>query len=391
MARIEKVEVLRFFTEIAGFDRDYTDDTVAGTMAYREGASLRRPLLMVRLTDADGATGEYANWSPSGAWDSAITSAKMALGRDWGNREKIWRSARRANRPGNPYGLAFVDMALWDLAGKAWGTSLSDMLGGWRKEVRAYASCNNGDRTGNLSSKEAVAEFFESLKARGFTGFKMHSWNDGNPREEIANIRHMRKVLGDEVELMIDPACVFDNLTDAIRVGRACGEEGFRWIEDPLRPIGLGAFQHRKLREAIDIPVLQTEHVAGPEAKADFLLAGGTDLLRADVHYDLGITGALKIMHFGECLGVSTEMHAPSPVHRHLVACQQSETMYEVANVSPAMDDPSPLIYTCGYSDNISAISSSGMLSVPQGPGIGVSYDWDLIRANLLQEETFSL
>lgn len=390
MARIDRVEVTRFFTEIPDFDRDYSDDSVAGTMAYRKGASLRRPLLMVRITDSDGVTGEYANWAPTGSWDSALSSAKMALGRDWTEREKIWRSARRANRPGNPYGLAFVDIALWDLAGKAWNCSLSALLGGWRKEVRSYASCNNGDRSGNLSSKEAVADFFLSLRERGFRGFKMHSWNDGDPREEIANVLNMRLALGDEVELMLDPACVFNNLHDAIQVGRACSAAGFRWLEDPLRPIGLGAFQHKKLRESIDIPVLQTEHVAGPEAKADFLLAGGTDLLRADVHYDLGITGALKTIHFGECLGISTEMHAPSPVHRHLVASQQAETMYEVANVSPAMDDPSPLIYTCGYSDNVAAISAHGTLPVPQGPGVGVAYDAALIADNTLQQEVFT-
>ncbi|WP_417725335.1 enolase C-terminal domain-like protein [Salipiger sp.] len=391
MARIEKVELTRFTTDVPNFDRDYTDDIVAGTMAYRDGAVLKRPLLMVRITDADGVVGEYANWAPSGSWDSAVTSAKMALGRDWGDREGIWRNARRANRPGNPYGLSFIDIALWDLAGKAWNASLSALLGGWRKTVRSYASCNNGDRFGNLSSKEDVADFFLGLKERGWTGFKMHSWNEGNQREEIANVLNMRKALGDEVELMLDPACVFDNLHDAIQVGRACSEAKFRWIEDPLRPIGLGAYQHKKLREAIDIPVLQTEHVAGPEAKADFLLAGGTDLLRADVHYDLGITGSLKTIRFGECLGVSTEMHAPSPVHRHLIACQQAETLYEVANVSPAMDDPSPLIYTCGYSDNIAAISADGRLPVPQGPGVGVSYDMDLIAANTVQSEVLTV
>lgn len=391
MSKISKIEVIKSFTETKDFERDYTDNIAAGTLAYRKGAVVKRPVLMIRIHTEDGHIGEYANWAPSGSWDSAVTSAKMALGRRWQERENIWRNARRANRPGNPYGLSFVDMALWDLAGKAWNASLSDMLGGWRKSVTAYASCNNGDRTGNLSSKEAVADYFCSLKERGWRGFKMHSWNIGDRKEEIANVRHMRKMLGDDVELMLDPACVFNNLNDAIQVGRACSEEGFRWIEDPLRPIGLGVFQHKKLRDAIDIPVLQTEHVAGPEAKADFLLAGGTDLLRADCHYDLGITGCLKTLHFGESLGVSTEFHAPGPVHRHLIASAQQETMYEVANVSPAMDDPSPLIYNCGYSDNIVSISSEGTLAVPVGPGIGVSYDMDLLRRNILQEEVLSI
>lgn len=389
--RIRHIELRRSVMEVPDFERDYTDNIAAGTMAYRKGAVLKRPVLMVRVHDEDGNIGEYANWTPSGSWDSAVASAKMALGRGALEREMIWRNGRRANRPSNPYGLAFLDIALWDLAGKMAGQSLTEMLGGWRKEIPAYASCNNGDRTGNLSTKEDVANFFGSLKAKGWRGFKMHSWNDGNPAEEIANIREMRRALGDEVELMIDPACVFNNLIDAIRVGRVCAEEGFRWIEDPLRPMGLGAYQHRKLRESISIPVLQTEHVGGPEAKADFLLAGGTDMLRADCHYDLGITGILKTLHFGECLGVSTEFHAPSPVHRHLIAASQQDTMYEVANVSPAMDDPSPLIYTCGYSDNIGIISERGTVPVPDGPGIGVSYNLDLLADTADMEQTFTL
>ncbi|MBD3626190.1 MAG: mandelate racemase/muconate lactonizing enzyme family protein [Rhodobacteraceae bacterium] len=391
MNRITRVEIRRSSLDIPDFERDYNDDIAAGTMAYRKGSVLKRAILQVRVHDEAGNVGEYANWAPSGSWDSAVTSAKMALGRGASEREKIWRNGRRANRPSNPYGLAFLDIALWDLAGKATGQSLTQMLGGWRTEVPAYASCNNGDRTGNLSSKEDVAAFFGRLKTKGWRGFKMHSWNDGNAAEEIANVREMRRALGDEVELMLDPACVFNNLTDAIRVGRACTDEGFRWLEDPLRPMGLGAYQHKKLREAIGIPILQTEHVAGPEAKADFLLAGGTDLLRADCHYDLGITSILKTLHFGECLGVTTEFHAPSPVHRHMIAASQQDTMYEVANVSPAMDDPSPLIYTCGYSDNVDAISPRGTLPVPQGPGIGVEYDQDKIAGATVAEETLSV
>ncbi|WP_223252235.1 hypothetical protein [Paracoccus mutanolyticus] len=52
-----------------------------------------------------------------------------------------------------------------------------------------------------------------------------------------------------------------------------------------------------------------TEQPPQPEAKADFFLNGGTDLLRHDVHYDLGITGALKTIHFAESVGTTVEMH----------------------------------------------------------------------------------
>lgn len=379
MSKIERVEVSAFDVDVENFSYSFDFDNQGGTHAYSPGVSGPRTVLMVRVLTADGLSGEYAYHAVSAAVPQAVTAAKIAVGHAWHERELIFRTVRRASRPAHPYGLSFLDCALWDLAGKAHGQSLTEMLGGSRTAVPAYASCHNADRLDNLPTKEAVADFFLSIREKGFRGFKMHSWHEGDKFEEAANVLNMRAALGPRVELMLDPACVFDSLSDAIYVGKACEEAGFRWFEDPLRPIGLGIFQHRKLREAINIPVMQGEHVAGPEAKADFLLNGGTDLLRADANYDLGVTGVLKTIHFGESLGVTTELHGPSPVHRHLVAAQQQTTMYEVANVSPALLDPSPEIYSCGYSDHVDTISADGLLQVPSGPGIGVEYDMDVL------------
>ena len=376
MSTITKIEVSTFDDIIENFGHNYTDDTYGGSFTYTPGPGAPKQVLMVQVHTDEGATGEYAFQCVSAAVPQAISAAKVAVGHKWHERELIFQTVRRATRPAHSYGLSYLDCALWDLAGKVQGASLTEMLGGHRTEIPAYASCHNGDRLDNLPTKEAVSDFFLSLKERGFRGFKMHSWHAGDKWEEAENVRHMRQTLGERVELMLDPACVFNSLSDAIFVGKACEEAGFRWFEDPIRPTGLGIFQHKKLREALNIPILQTEHVAGPEAKADFLLNGGTDLLRADVHFDMGITGALKTIHFGESLGVTTEMHAPGPAHRHLIAAQQQTTLYEVANVSPALLDPSPLIYT-DYNDHVDGISKDGTLPVPTGPGLGVNYDFD--------------
>lgn len=380
MGLIDRVEVTTFSLDVPNFAKNYRNDVVGGSLVYTPGVTSKRRALMIRVLTDDGLVGEYAFWATTGAAEQAVDAAHSAVGRRWQERELIYRTARRSARPGHSYGLCFLDNALWDLAGKAYGASLTDLLGGFRKRIPAYASCHNGDRKGNLSSKEAVADFFQGLQALGFGGFKMHSWHEGDKREEAENVACMRARLGDRAELMLDPACVFNSLSDAIFVGKACEAAGFRWYEDPLRPVGLGVYAHRQLREALDIPILQTEHVAGPEAKADFLLAGGTDLLRVDTHYDLGVTGCLKTIRFAESLGVNVEVHQPSPVHRHLVASMQSTGLYEVANVSPAWLDPSPGIYTCGYSDHVETIGRDGTLAVPTGPGIGVSYDLDLIK-----------
>ena len=58
-------------------------------------------------------------------------------------------------------------------------------------------------------------------------------------------------------------------------------------------------------------PILQTEHIRGVEPKADFLIAGGTDFLRSDPEYDLGITGCMKIHHFAESLAEGARHRRP--------------------------------------------------------------------------------
>ena len=69
---------------------------------------------------------------------------------------------------------------------------------------------------------------------------------------------------------MLDPACELRTFADALYVGRACDEAGYFWFEDPYRDSGVSAFGHRKLREMLKTPILQTEHIRGVEPKADY-------------------------------------------------------------------------------------------------------------------------
>ena len=170
-------------------------------------------------------------------------------------------------------------------------------------------------------------------------------------------------------------------------MGRACDEADYFWYEDPFRDSGTSAFAHRRLREKLKTPILQTEHIRGVEPKADFLVAGGTDMLRCDPEYDMGLTGGLKIAHLAEAFGVDCEIHATGPAHRALMSAMRNSNYYEVALVGPDCPNSIPPVYTDGYSDELDCIGDDGCVPVPTGPGLGVAYDWDYIRANA--RETF--
>src|SRR5262249_58309423 len=132
-----------------------------------------------------------------------------------------------------------LDMALWDLAGKRLGCSVTRLLGGFRSRLPTYASTYHGqEERGGLDSPEAYADYAQACKERGFTGFKIHGWNDGNARREAANLLGVRKRVGDGWPLMIDPACELRTWMDALYVGRACHEAPYFWAEDPYRDAG---------------------------------------------------------------------------------------------------------------------------------------------------------
>ena len=384
MSAISRVEVHEFEFDVRNLSRDGASMTVA----FKRGSTTRMAKYAVSIRTEDGGRGDYvALWVASGgALGQTLALAPRLIGKDARERIAIYEDLKRDIRQFDHMGHGALDIALWDWAGRHYGASVSALLGGYRKRLPAYASTYHGDRSGpgegGLSSKEAFAAFAEACHAIGYRAFKIHGWNDGNAREEAANVLHVAKVVGDRMTLMLDPACELRTFADALHVGRACDEAGYFWYEDPFRDGGVSAFAHKRLRSMIRTPLLQTEHVRGVEPKADFVLAGGTDFLRVDPEYDMGITGSLKIANLAEALGLDCEIHASGPAHRHLMAALRNTNYYEVALVGPDCPNAMPPVYRCGYSDALECVDADGTVGVPTGPGLGVDYDWEWFEAN---------
>jgi L-alanine-DL-glutamate epimerase-like enolase superfamily enzyme len=283
-------------------------------------------------------------------------------------------------------GIGPIDIALWDLAGNYYDAPIHELLGAYRERIPAYASTYHGDENGGLDSPEAFADFAEECRAMGYQGFKIHGWGGSDASRvvdrEVATVHAVGERVGDEMDLMLDPACEYETFADALEVGRAADEEGFYWYEDPYRDGGTSQHAHRKLREKLSTPLLQTEHVRGLEQFTDFVTNESTDFLRADPEYDGGITGAMKRVAIAEGFGLDVEFHAPGPAHRHCIAATRNTNYYEMALVHPDCSNTPPPVYEGDYSDSIDTVDEDGTVGVPDGPGLGVEYDWDYIREN---------
>jgi L-alanine-DL-glutamate epimerase-like enolase superfamily enzyme len=383
MSRITRVEIHVFQFDAANLAMRGIGGGV-GAFGFARGVKTRLTRYAVAIATDNGLRGEYVtHWvGSSAALGQTLMLAPLLLGREAEERQGIYDDLKREARQFDHMGHGPLDIALWDLAGKKLNASVSELLGGYRKRLPAYASTYHGDHNGGLSSKEAYADFAQHCYELGYRAFKIHGWNEGDRHLEAENLLHVRKHVAERMELMIDPACELRTFADALYVGRACDEANYFWYEDPFRDAGTSAFAHKKLREMLRTPLLITEHIRGVEPKADFILAGGTDFVRVDPEYDMGITGAIKIAHLAEAMGLDAEVHACGPAHRHCMAAMRNSNYYEVALVGPDCPNAIPPVYKCGYSDLLEAVGRDGCFEVPNGPGLGVQYDWDFITKN---------
>jgi L-alanine-DL-glutamate epimerase-like enolase superfamily enzyme len=396
MSMISQLTVVQFEFLVPDIEINLGTHRAMGVsnVRYAPGGSLRVRRYAIKIRTDDGCEGQYVTqWvGTAAALGQTLMLAPHLIGRNPEHRELIYDDLKRELRHYDRMGYGPLDIALWDLVGKKYGMSIGTMLGAYRSRLPTYASTHHGQEDGRgLCSIEAFADYAIACKEHGFAAFKIHGWQDGNARREAANVLAVRAAVGGDYPLMLDPACQLRTYADALFVGRACDEAQYFWYEDPYRDGSVAAFGHKMLRDQLKTPILVSEHLRGLEQKANFVLAGGCDFIHVDPEFDMGITGAMKIAHFGEALGIDVAVHACGPAQRACAAAIRNTHYYELAVVGPGMPNIVPPVYTCGYADQVESVGKDGCVAVPTGPGLGVQYDWDYIMAHKEAVHEFSL
>lgn len=388
MTYIDRISVHEFFYFAENVAVEMKDTKRAGMLGeFKRGARAKLRGFVVVVQTNEGHRGEYCPFM--GGTEPALGEvrklAPRLLGQNPFEREAIFTLLKGASRAGSGEGIGPLDIANWDLVGKAYGRSISEMLGGYRKRLPTYVSTWRGDRNGGLDNPEAFIQFAKDCINRGIPGFKVHPWGDGNAKEDCTLALALAEAVGDGIELMWDPAGTYLTFHDALTVGRTLDEGKYRWYEDPLIDNGRSAHAHKRLREEIRTPLIMGERIRGLEQKADFIVAGATDILRAEPEFDLGITGLMKAANLAEAFCMDIEVANPSPAQRHCISAIRNTHFYEICNVGPECPVAMPPIYSCGYTDQLDAIGPDGCVAVPSGPGLGVVYDWEYIREHTLR------
>ena len=373
--------------EVIEFDdrplEDMGTDYNGFNLIYQKGSRLPRTGSILRMHTSVGITGEIV----AGAGLAAQPKyARYLIGKNALERERIYQDLKRALRQIARVGMAQIDVLLWDIAGKYYDAPIWELLGGHIRPLPAYASTTHGDHAGGLDSPQAYADFAERCLETGYPAFKIHGWGGSMTKLEIATIHEVGRRVGGAMDLMLDPACELNTFAEAVKVGRACDDERFFWLEDAYKDGGISQFAHRKLRQMISTPILQTEHVRTLEPHVDFAIAEATDFLRGDIGYD-GITGVMKLAHAAEGLGLDLEIHGPGPAERHVMTSIRNTNYYEMGLVHPKNPGTFSRLYT-DYRDGLDAVDENGCVFAPEGPGLGVTFDWDYVDANTTERYT---
>lgn len=379
---ITGITVTEFSYTLHELGRDYN----GFNLVYQKGSKVEMRAAILQVHTDKGITGECVTGMSSLATLGGF--AHYLIGKCALERERIYQDVKRALRQMARIGMAQVDIALWDIAGKYYDAPIYELLGGHLRPLKCYASTTHGDHNRGLDSPEAYADFAERCLEMGYPAFKIHGWGNSLVSLEIANIHAVAQRVGGKMDLMLDPACELNTFADALKVGRACDEANFFWLEDPYKDGGISQFGHRKLRQLIKTPLLQTEHVRTLEPHVDFVLADATDFVRGDVGYD-GITGVMKLAHAAEGLGIDIEIHGPGPAERHCMTAIRNTNYYEMGLVNPKVPQGTFFPFYLNYRDGLDAIDESGCVYAPEGPGLGVELDWDYINKHKTAELKF--
>lgn len=289
--------------------------------------------------------------------------------------EKLRQSSFWLGRGGTlEHVISGIDIALWDLLGKACGQPVARLLGGYyRQRIRPYASIL-------FDEPEILSDRIRGVIKRGFRAIKL-GWRPFGRRNDHFDellVRTARAVAGPDIDLLVDAGGSEQfwphGLKWALRTADMLAEYGIGWFEEALPPDDIEGFI--RLREQSRVPIAGGEVLTRRQAFLPWIERGALDIVQPDATKCGGITEARRIawmahdhnIHFvshgwNTAVGLAADLHlaAAIPVARY------------VEYLTPA-------VYIEGILKEPFRLDGEGFLAIPQGPGLGIELDYDALR-----------
>ncbi|HZQ64624.1 MAG TPA: mandelate racemase/muconate lactonizing enzyme family protein [Gaiellaceae bacterium] len=346
-----------------------------------------RHLCLCKITADDGQVGWGESITQFPEANFAVKAliegiAPNLIGRDPVHTEAIWRETKQQGwwygygGGLHSYAVAAIDIALWDLKGKALGASVLDLLGGpVHERLPAIASCH--------AHYESIPEMVEEAQewlSTGLQGVKVGFGKRGNARlgyehdRDVEYVRAMREGLGSDRMIMVDCGiAVRWDVNAAVRRVQAMEEYGLSWIEEPL-----GAWDpegYANLRAKTSTPIAYGEKEWTLEGFERVLATGTVDVVGVDPGRAEGITGFKKVCDRVEAYQRHANAHAWSSaiVTAASLAISFSSPACKLFELKPLRNPmqhdlvPEPFDHVEGW------------MYPPAGPGLGIEVDEEVV------------
>lgn len=303
---------------------------------------------------------------------SIIEILKPAMmGRDSSDREWLWN--RLSVVAGHGAAIepvwAPLDVALWDLEGKAAGKPIHKLLGTARTEVPLYATYPPRHGTPDGFGEEAL-----QLQSEGFRAYKIHP-GPLSARDAAITAEKVREAVGDEMTLMLDRNHGY-TFREALFVGHALDANNYFWFEDPVAANDIESICELTRRLETPLNMSDTTGFLFHEA-ANFLQMGAVRLIRGTVR-KIGITGLKKQMSLVEGFNKFCEIglagnSAMNVANLHVMMSSLNCTYFEYWLPKE--------VHQWGVTRQLQ-INENGNLDAPTGPGLGIELDEEWIAAH---------
>lgn len=226
--------------------------------------------------------------------------------------------------------LAAVDMALWDALARVHGVSLTRLLGGAERPLRAYGAVGYDGVQGSAAAAEALAK-------RGFAAVKAKI---GYPsvREDLAVVRAMRRAVGDDVSIMVDyNQCL--GPAQAVERLKVLDGEGLAWVEEPTLAHDYAG--HALVARESRTPIQCGENWWGIQDMQHAIDAGASDCVMPDVMKIGGVTGWLRAAALAGARGMPMSSHLWPEVSARLLCCTPTADWLEYVDWwNPILAEP---------------------------------------------------
>lgn len=333
--------------------------------------------VLIKVETSEGIEGYGETWTNFPSWAYVERQATiqdgikpLLIGRDVEDHVSLIHDIfRRLTRPMSQWGaramlyqaLSGVDQALWDIRGKSAKLPVCSLLGGVPKSIPVYASGLGPD---------SVVSDAEKLLERGFRAFKLRMGMD--LETDLQNVIHLRRVIGDECDLMIDANQNW-SLSEVWKVLEVLEEQAVYWIEEPVPSLDFEALQ--KIKAKTNIRIACGENYYGTDFTAA-LKAGVIDIVQPDVT---------------KCGGI-TEMNSISQMSRYLSRDWAPHFFGGAVGMAASLQIlgwvPNSLIMEYPYDDmplrtDILATKFdvvNGKVRMPDLPGLGIELDQEALN-----------